>query len=636
METLLLNHRYRLLRLIGSGGMAVVYKAVDTLLERRVAVKVLREAFADDPAFLARFQREAQAAAKLDHPNIVTVYDVGRDGDRHYIVMEYVDGQDLKTLIRQQDRLGVSQTLDIAIQVCHGAGHAHREGVIHCDLKPQNVLVTQDGRAKVTDFGISRALSEAGLTESQTVWGSPLYFSPEQAAGEPPAPTSDVYSIGVIMYEMLTGSPPFLAEKSTALALKHIREVPPPLAAQNPQVPPGLEWIVRKVLAKEPSARYRTAEQLAHILEEYRKRGDAATGRQPPAPMDATAPPPSTDSVGQPQLEDASQAGVDWTTMVLGAIALIAVLGLVPLWWLVYQAYADLPSLPATPTPGSLIGSPVATGMAAMPDVVGRQADDAEQVLETAGLRYAFEERDASDDQAGVVLEQSPAPSTSVALGTQVTLVVGRPRRQLAMPALTSYSLELVRQPLESDGLQVVVTRVWSGQPEGTIVGQEPSAGTTLRTGDTVTLTVSGSADLPIELGVNLANTIELKRAQVHKKAYMPGDALAVTLHWRALRAVPVDYIVFVHLISANNATGPPAAQRDEGPVTPTREWVPGVEIADSHQFDIPTSQPAGTYQIRVGMYPPGEPHARLPILDAGLATVEQGSVLIAEVEIAP
>ena len=237
METALLNNRYRLLEVVGSGGMAVVYRGVDTLLQRPVAIKVLREAFAGDPAFLARFQREARAAANLDHPNIVTVYDVGQDGDRHYIVMEYVDGHDLKTLIRQKVRLSIGETLDIATQVCAGVGHAHKAGVIHCDLKPQNVLVTRDGRVMVTDFGIARALSASGVTESDTVWGSPLYFSPEQAAGESPSPASDVYSIGVMMYEMLTGAPPFQAEKPTALALMHMREDPPPMAVRNPQVP---------------------------------------------------------------------------------------------------------------------------------------------------------------------------------------------------------------------------------------------------------------------------------------------------------------------------------------------------------------------------------------------------------------
>ncbi|HIQ01795.1 MAG TPA: serine/threonine protein kinase, partial [Anaerolineales bacterium] len=284
MEGTLLNNRYRLVELVGSGGMAMVYKGVDTLLHRPVAIKVLREAYASDPAFLARFQREARAAAQLDHPNVVTVYDVGQDGEQHYIVMEYVDGEDLKTLVRREGQLGVDRAVDIAAQIAAGVGHAHKAGIIHCDIKPQNVLVTQEGVVKVTDFGIARALSESGMTDSEVVWGSPLYFSPEQAAGERPTPASDVYSIGVVLYEMLAGAPPFQAEKPAALALMHIREEPLPLSTRNPHVPPQLDWIVRKVLSKEPSARYRTAEQLALVLREYRGRGEQATGLYPLPP----------------------------------------------------------------------------------------------------------------------------------------------------------------------------------------------------------------------------------------------------------------------------------------------------------------------------------------------------------------
>jgi len=636
METVLLNDRYRLVELIGAGGMAVVYSGVDTLLQRRVAVKVLREEYAGDPAFLARFRREAQAAANLDHPNVVTVYDVGQDGERHYIVMEYVDGQDLKTLIRREGRLSVGRALDLAIQVCYGAGHAHKAGVIHCDIKPQNVLVTEDGVAKVTDFGIARALSASGLTESETVWGSPLYFSPEQAAGEPPSPASDVYSIGVILYEMLAGAPPFQAEKSAALALKHLREEPPPLGTRNPQVAPGLEWIVRKVLAKEPSARYRTAEQLAHILEEYRKHGEEVTGFQPAVSPGTLSPWSSADRTAKVEPSGAPQPGIDWTTVVLGAIALIAVLGLIPLWWLVYQAYAALPSLPPTPTRGPLATLTVQKQMARVPDVVGVQVAEARSLLEDARLRFIVEERDAPGVEPGVVIEQRPSPYTLVALDTEVSLVVSRVRRELAMPSVLASPLQDGQSKLEAEGLLVVVTPVWSTEPEGLIVRQEPEAGTTVYGGDTVTLTVSGSADMFIELKANLADVIELTGAQLQKKTFRPGEVVRVRLVWRALRPVQQDAVVFVHLIDARDPGGPPVAQQDKSPVVPTLEWKPGDVIDDPHQFRIKDSQSAGIYQVRVGMYPSDQPNSRLPVVDAGLTTAEQNSILVGEIEIAP
>jgi eukaryotic-like serine/threonine-protein kinase len=291
-EQHLLNQRYRLLGPLGAGGMAVIYKAQDLALGRLVAVKILREPLMADPDFLARFQQEARAAANLAHPNIVTVHDFGRDGGRNYIIMEYIEGQDLKTLIKDSAPLKVDRALDIAIQICAGIGYAHRAGLVHCDVKPQNILVTPDGRVKVADFGIARALANLQPGETtDVVWGSPQYYSPEQAAGEVPTPASDVYSIGIVMYEMLAGRLPFVAQTQQALAMMHLRDEPPRLTSLNAALPESLERIVHKVLAKEPSARYRTADQLGRILISYRERGDSLTGPQPAAPRTATIAP---------------------------------------------------------------------------------------------------------------------------------------------------------------------------------------------------------------------------------------------------------------------------------------------------------------------------------------------------------
>jgi serine/threonine protein kinase len=633
MEPVLLNNRYRLLELIGSGGMAVVYRGEDTLLQRQVAVKVLREGFAGDPAFLARFQREARSAAKLDHPSIVTVYDVGQDGDRHYIVMECVDGQDLKTLIRQKGRLGVNETLDIAIQVCAGVGHAHKAGIIHCDIKPQNVLVTRDGRATVTDFGIARALSESGITESETVWGSPLYFSPEQAAGEPPSPASDVYSIGVMMYEMLSGVLPFQAEKPAALALMHMREEPPPLAVRGPQVPPQLEWIVRKVLAKEPAARYRTAEQLAHVLNEYRKHSEQMTGWQPAVHGSPTPAFPAPGYTAKPEAPAVSQAVLNRLTWVLGAIALVAVVGLIPLWLSVRDAYSSArPSLQPTRTPAPLVTLTPDVQFISVPDVVKMPIAEARRRVEQEGLRFVqSEERDAPGDERGVVLEQNPAPGALVPLDTEVSVVVSGPGRELTLPGVVGYPMEMAQNGLESDGLHVVVEKVWSTQPEGMVVAQEPERGKTIYAGDTVTLTVSGGVDIPILLQVNLADLIVLESAELRQETFQPGGVIAVTLRWHALRSTDTHYVVFVHLIGPD---GHLVAQEDTEPISPTTSWVTGVGVPDPHQVSIPADQPAGQYQLRTGMYAQGQPGFRLPVVDAGLTTVESDSILIAEIEV--
>ncbi len=367
-EGTVLNGRYKLLERTGSGGMAVVYKAHDLVLGRLVAVKMLHESFSSDPDFLSRFRQEAYAAAGLQHPNIVTVHDIGEDNGRHYIVMEYVDGRTLKDLVRQYNEEGelmpTNRALDLSIQISEGIGYAHRAGLVHCDVKPQNVLVTHDDRIKVADFGIARAVSEASQhIDDDRVWGTPSYFSPEQAAGEQPSPASDVYAIGVMMFELLSGQLPFNASSQAALALKHIQETPPHVSELNPAVPEQLDLIVNKLLAKEAAGRYRTAGQLSRILTSYRQSGWSDTGPVAPVKKEVllteftpiteqptqifpvpgggisdyeTAP---TEFSGPPDL--ISPAPADWMAIGLGLLAFIALLGLIPLWYAVYIAYAN-------------------------------------------------------------------------------------------------------------------------------------------------------------------------------------------------------------------------------------------------------------------------------------------------------
>jgi len=287
-----LNGRYRLVAQQGSGGMAVIYKAIDQALGRTVAVKILRPSLTNDPAFLARFRNEARSVANLAHPNIVTVHDVGSDGGTHYIVMEFVEGTDLKKIIKAEGALGIDRALSLAIQICGGIGFAHRAGLVHADVKPQNILVTSEDVVKVTDFGIAQALSEPQPGEKQqVVWGSPHYFAPEQARGEKPTPASDVYSIGIVLFEMLTGRLPYSGANQQELALAHIRDRIPLVTEFNPQVPDSLARIVLKTMSKEPTARYRVADQLGHILVSYRDRGRDETS-EAARPAASQAPPP--------------------------------------------------------------------------------------------------------------------------------------------------------------------------------------------------------------------------------------------------------------------------------------------------------------------------------------------------------
>jgi len=335
----LLAGRYQVSGELGSGGMAHVYEALDLQLQRPVAVKVLREDLIGDPGFRTRFLQEARAAANLAHPNIVTVYDSGIDQDRFFFVMERVAGTDLKTLLRRRGRLPVDEAVQIMIQIAAGVGYAHRAGLVHCDLKPQNILVAPDGRAKITDFGIARALSTIDPNESsEYVWGSPQYFAPEQAAGAAPSPASDVYALGVILYEMVTGRLPFHAEDAQHLAELHVTADPPPPSRLNPEVSPVLQQIILKVLAKEPAARYRTADQLARVLTTFALSAPAAST----VPALPAVPQTDPDAYTSP-LPRAGPEGIDWVAVVLGLIAFVAVGGLIPLWLWACLAYPSCP-----------------------------------------------------------------------------------------------------------------------------------------------------------------------------------------------------------------------------------------------------------------------------------------------------
>ncbi len=295
----IINGRYELISQLGSGGMAVIYKAVDLSLRREVAIKVLRPGYTDDPSFLVRFQNEARAVANLSHPNIVTVHDVGEtinaQGKRlFYMVMEYVKGEDLKKYIREKSPLNVDQALYFAIQICAGIGFAHRAGLVHADIKPQNILLTGDDIVKVTDFGIAQAWSDTQPQSSEreaVVWGSPHYFSPEQARGERPTAASDVYSIGIVMFEMLTGRLPYLGASQHELALAHLREPVPRASEVVKEIPQELDNLVYRVMSKEATARFRTADQLGHVLIGYRDRGRQKTINVPSQNIA-----PSTDS----------------------------------------------------------------------------------------------------------------------------------------------------------------------------------------------------------------------------------------------------------------------------------------------------------------------------------------------------
>lgn len=359
-EGILLNDRYQLIDKLGSGGMADVFRARDLMLDRYVAIKVLRRDYSINPEFQNHFKMEARSAANLSHPNIVTVHDFGFSDNMLFIVMEFIPGKDLKQLIRERGRFNLEQGIPLMIQACAGLGYAHRAGLVHCDVKPHNMLVSPDGRLKVTDFGIARALATMTPGErTDVVWGSPLYFAPEQAQGEAPSPASDVYSLGVVMYELFCGTPPFTASTADELARMHISARPIPIREYIPDIPSALEEIIAKVLSKEPAARYRTADQLGRVLQKFGTLPDelaptpavtVASRIADKLPANDRPLPPRPEPVQphytEPEIapQDSFELGsaiqeIDWVTVGLSLFAVLAVGGLIPFWMMVYFAW---------------------------------------------------------------------------------------------------------------------------------------------------------------------------------------------------------------------------------------------------------------------------------------------------------
>lgn len=343
-EQVKLKGRYELLDSLGKGGMAVVYRAKDHMLERDVAIKVLKDDYARDANFRERFRQEAKAAANLTHPNIVTVHDFGVEKDRIFIVMEYVPGKDLNSIIQDKGRLDVALGLDLTINACKGIGYAHRSGLVHCDVKPHNLLVTPDNQLKVTDFGIARALASIHPDEeSDVVWGSPQYFSPEQAGGKKMSPASDVYSMGVVMYQIFTGQPPFIATTSGDMARLHRSATPVPPREINPFISEELEEVMLKVLSKEPSARYRTADQLGRVLQLIEDQEDDFQANLTPEDVQFKVPnrprPTNRNPIDSVQPDNEAVIDLDWVAILLGLTAVTAVGGLVPFSIWVYNNF---------------------------------------------------------------------------------------------------------------------------------------------------------------------------------------------------------------------------------------------------------------------------------------------------------
>lgn len=516
----LLGGRYSMLDTIGEGGMATVYRAKDTFLQRTVAIKVLRPQYASDAEFRERFRREAQSAAALSHPNIVNVYDVGRENGSNYIVMECVDGRTLNDIIVSEGRLSVDRTADYSAQILDALDHAHSNGVIHRDIKPHNILITRDGRVKVTDFGIARAVSASALTETGRVIGTVNYTSPEQARGAAATAESDIYSLGVVMYEMLTGRLPFAGDTPVSVALKHVQEEPTPISILSPGVVPQFERVVMRALAKNPEDRWRTARSFKHAVVRARQAAADGSGQGVPLVVDgeeSKAPPPRKGNdehnitrpfekpgEGFEVQRDEPKRDRSRRLKVWGAVAVVIVL----------VAGAAVGALHAFRQWIQVEEVPV-------PEVVGQTLPEAEGVMRRNRLVLDSSVKRYDDEvEYNRIISQDPVAGVKRKVHSAVRVVVSLGPEMITVPDLFNKTEREARFELE--GLKISLGEKTDGYHEelqpGRIMGQEPEAGMYVSKGSKIDIVISAGPpppppEVPLVRGMTLDEATETLRA---------------------------------------------------------------------------------------------------------------------------
>lgn len=500
MEELVFGRRYRATERIGSGGMADVYKAVDETLGRTVAIKVLHAHYANDPGFVARFRQEAQAAANLSHPNIVNIYDWGRDDDTYYIVMEYVRGTDLKALVQQNGSMDPYKAADYCAQACAALSVAHGYDIIHRDIKPQNIVLTPDGTIKVMDFGIARA-GNTTMTQTGSVLGTAHYVSPEQAQGKPLGAASDLYSLGVVLYELTTGELPFNGDSPVSVALKQVNEDPIPPRQIDPDIPPSLEAVILRAMQKNPQDRYASAEEMRRDLTRV------ASGRMVEAPVargaaDETSVMPVVGGVANSRVRPAPRKKNPWPWIAL--VAGLLIVGLGSAW-----AFGLLDTTPKV----------------VVPSVIGMTENEAIDALTSVELEVGPIDRKFSEEPSGTVLSQTPEPDVALPVGGQVKLTVSKGKELIGMPDFSGMTQADAIKAIRDAGfeLDTIQPEYNKDVPEGQVFKQDPAPGANVPSGSLVTLYISKGTQL-----VKVPDVVNKKQGDAKVELEKAGFAVKV------------------------------------------------------------------------------------------------------------
>ncbi|MEW2274111.1 Stk1 family PASTA domain-containing Ser/Thr kinase [Streptomyces griseofuscus] len=532
-----LGGRYELGHVLGRGGMAEVHLAHDTRLGRTVAVKTLRVDLARDPSFQARFRREAQSAASLNHPAIVAVYDTGEDYidgvSIPYIVMEYVDGSTLRELLHSGRKLLPERAMEMTIGILQGLEYAHRNGIVHRDIKPANVMLTRGGQVKVMDFGIARAMGDSGMTMTQTaaVIGTAQYLSPEQAKGEQVDARSDLYSTGCLLYELLTVRPPFVGDSPVAVAYQHVREEPQAPSVFDPEITPEMDAIVLKALVKDPNYRYQSADEMRADIEAcldgqpvgataamgavgYAGYGDdqATTALRPESPAAATAmlPPMNGDDGGfgyddRPDRRRQQPKKSNTSTILLIVAGVLVLIGAILIGKYAFSGHGanDKPSVP---------------------NFVGLSEKDARETASNVDLKVTVSGRKACEDQPkGLVCSQNPAKGMKVDKNTTVGLVISTGAPKVTVPDVRGIQFDQAQTQLKEKGFTNVERKdVVSTQPPGVVTAQDPPGGSSRQKGTTITLTVAKAEEKVTIPGDVIGKSCDDAKAELQGMGLVP------------------------------------------------------------------------------------------------------------------